>query len=284
MRNTSPVPPAPAAASGVSAPPTAPATAGDTAYGASSVENALRTLSYLGGRDTVRVTDVSDHLGVARSTAHRLLHTLRAHGFVEQVPAGRRYRLGPVLLALAHGRAVVESRGRIGTAQLIQTARPYLERLRDEAAETSNLLCLDGPDALFLDGVDGPHPLRVAPRTGDRVPAYATAGGKAQLAELPVAAVRLLYPAGLGRLTTATLPGLAELDEELARARERGFAVNIDESVQDVHAFGVPVRDGHGACNAAVTVSVPSTRGGRSRAVELVPLLRRAACGITAQL
>ncbi len=265
-------------------PAAAPAASVGDVYGASSVANALRILTYLGGRDTVRVTDVSDHLEVARSTAHRLLHTLRIHGFVEQVPGGRQYRLGPVLLALAQSRAAVESRSRIGTAQLIQAARPYLERLRDEAAETSNLLRLDGPDALFLDGVDGPHPLRVASRTGDRVPAYATAGGKAQLAQLPVETVRLLYPAGLDRLTPATLVDLAALDEDLARVREAGIAVNIDESVLDVHGFAVAVLDGQGVCIAAVTVAAPSTRGGRARAAQLAPLLQRAAGGITSQL
>lgn len=255
----------------------------DDVYGASSVANALRTLAYLGGRGTVRVTDLSDHLGVARSTAHRLLHTLRVHGFVEQVPGGRAYRTGPALLALARGWAAGRP-GRVRTAELVRIARPHLGWLRDAAAETSNLLRLDGPHALFLDGVDGPHPLRVAPRTGDSVPAYATAGGKAQLAQFPPESVRLLYPTGLDRLTATTLMDVEALERDLALTRERGYALNIDESVRDVHGVGVPVWDGHGTCVAAVTVSAPSTRGGQARAAELAPLLWRAAEGITAGL
>ncbi|HCA86469.1 MAG TPA: IclR family transcriptional regulator, partial [Streptomyces sp.] len=176
--------------------------------GASSVAHALRTLLYLRGRDSVRLTDVSEHLGVARSTAHRLLSTLREHGFVEQEPGGRRYRLGPALQALARG--VNDERS------LIRIARPHLEALRDAAEETTNLLVLDGPDSFFLDGVDGPHPLRVAPRTGDHVPAYATAGGKILLADLGPDAVRSRYPDGLARLTPATLPDLAALLADLA--------------------------------------------------------------------
>lgn len=253
-------------------------------YGASSVANALRTLVYLGGRDAVRVTDVSEHLGVARSTAHRLLSTLRGHGFVEQVPDGRQYRLGPVLLGLAHGRAVVESRRRIGTRELVRLARPHLERLRDAAAETTNLLQLDGPDAVFLDGVEGPQPLRVAPRTGDRLPAYSTAGGKAQLAELPGETVRMIYPAGLDHLTSATLPDLAALERDLAECRQRGYALNIDESVPDVHGIGVGVYDREGACVVAVTVSAPSTRMGVERAARFAPLLRETAAAIEAEL
>ncbi|WP_069812348.1 IclR family transcriptional regulator [Streptomyces sp. TP-A0874] len=243
---------------------------------ASSVAHALRTLLYLRGQEAVRLTDVSEHLGVARSTAHRLLTTLREHGFVEQEPGGRRYRLGPALLGLARGLA--EERA------LIRIARPHLESLRDAADETSNLLVLDGPDAFFLDGVDGTQPLRVVPRTGDHVPAYSTAGGKAILAELPPEAVRLRYPSGLTRLTPATLPDLDALAADLALTRERGYALNFDESVVEVHGAAVPVRDRHGAAIAAVTVSAPSTRLDHARAAALAPLLRSTADAISAQL
>ncbi|NGO70363.1 IclR family transcriptional regulator [Streptomyces boncukensis] len=246
------------------------------AYGASSVANALRTLVYLREREPARLTEVSDYLGVARSTAHRLLSTLRGHGFVEQEPGTRRYRLGPVLLGLA--RRTVDER------TLVRVARPHLERLRDESGETANLLVLDGPDVHFVDGVDGTQPLRVAPRTGDRLPAYGTAGGKALLARLPPDAVRLRYASGLARLTPATLPGLADLEAELARARERGFTLNIDESVADVHAVGAAVYDAYGAGVGALTISAPSTRMGAARAVALAPLVQRAADAVTRDL
>lgn len=245
-------------------------------YGTSSVGNALRTLLFLRGRESVRLTDISDHLEVARSTAHRLLSTLREYGFVEQEPGGRRYRLGPALLGLARG--VADERA------LIRAARPHLEELRDAARETTNLLVLDGPDSFFLDGVDGPHPLRVAPRTGDHVPAYATAGGKALLAELPPEAVRMRYPHGIARLTPATLPDLDALHADLLLCRERGYALNLEESVSDVHGIGAAVRDRSGVCVAAVTVSAPSTRLDRTRAAELAPLLGRTAAAVSAGL
>lgn len=245
-------------------------------YGANSVAYALRTLLYLRGQEAVRLTDLSDHLGVARSTAHRLLSTLREYGFVEQEAGGRKYRLGPALIGLARGLADERA--------LIRTARPHLEALRDAAGETSNLLVLDGPDVFFLDGVEGQHTLRVAPRTGDHVPAYATAGGKAMLAELPPEAVRLRYPAGLARLTRTTLPGPEALAADLAITRERGYALNLDESVSGVRGVGLPVRDGAGTCVAAVTVSAPSTRLETGRVPDLVPLLRKTADGIRAGL
>jgi DNA-binding IclR family transcriptional regulator len=246
------------------------------AYAASSVDNALRTLVYLRGHQPARVTDISDHLGVARSTAHRLLTTLRGHGFVEQEPGSRRYRLGPVLLGL--------TRGAVDEQTLVQVAHGHLARLRDAAGETTNLLVLDGPDSRFADGVEGPHPLRVGTRTGDRVPAYATAGGKALLAELSPQAARTRYRRGLARLTASTLPDLDALVADLSVSRARGYALNLDESVVGVHGVGVPVRDRFGTCVAAVTISAPSTRLDEARAAALAPLLQQTAERIGAEL
>ena len=64
-------------------------------YDIDSVANALRSLTYLRDRGSAGVTDLAAHLGVARSTAHRLLSTLTSYGFVEHVANARSYRLGP---------------------------------------------------------------------------------------------------------------------------------------------------------------------------------------------
>jgi DNA-binding IclR family transcriptional regulator len=245
-------------------------------YGAASVGNALRTLLYLRGREAVRLTDVSDHLGVARSTAHRLLSTLRAYGFVEQEVDGKRYRLGPALLALARG--VADER------TLIRIARPHLEALRDATEETSNLLVLDGADAFFLDGVESRRTLRVGPRTGDHVPAYGAAGGKVLLAELPAEIVRSHYPTGLTALTSHTLPDVDALLADLAACRAQGYALNLDESVAEVRAIGVPVRDATGRPVAAVTIAAPGTRLTPADVDHFLPPLRAAAAGIAAGL
>ncbi|MFI9379553.1 IclR family transcriptional regulator [Kutzneria sp. NPDC052558] len=245
-------------------------------YGAASVGNALRTLLYLRGREAVRLTDVSDHLGIARSTAHRLLSTLRAYGFVAQEIDGKRYRLGPTLLALARG--VADERA------LIRIARPHLEALRDATGETANLLVLDGADAFFLDGVESRHTLRVGPRTGDHVPAYSAAGGKALLAELPAATVRSHYPAGLIPLTANTLPDIDALLADLAACRAQGYALNLDESVAEVRAVGVPVRSAAGHPVAAVTIAAPGTRFDPADIDRFLPPLFEAAAAIATDL
>ncbi|MFC7582782.1 IclR family transcriptional regulator [Nonomuraea antimicrobica] len=104
------------------------------------------------------------------STAHRLLSIMRQHDFVEQDPHSRRYRLGLAARKLAEQSRVDHN--------LVAVGHSHLSRLRSVVDETVNLVVLDGAEALFIDGVQSRQPLHVATRTGARLPAYATAGGR----------------------------------------------------------------------------------------------------------
>ena len=239
-----------------------------------TVSKTLRTLLLLAAHDSLRVTDLSRELDVAVSTAHRLLHIMSLHGFVEQDTDSRRYRLGAAALKL--------SRRPIGR-NLVATARPHLQRLSEELGETVNLVVLDGSEALFLDGVESRQLVRVATRTGARIPAYETAGGKALLAALPFAIVRGLYSDGLSRATRFTVPDLAELEQDLARTRERGYALNLGEHMAEVCAIGVPLpalAPAGSSAGASITVAGPNTRWDRDRLVRLLPRVQSAADAI----
>jgi DNA-binding IclR family transcriptional regulator len=233
-----------------------------------TVSKTLRTLLMLTAHDSLRVTDLARELDVAVSTAHRLLHIMGLHGFVEQVEGSRRYRLGPAALNIGRRPA-----GR----ELAPTAHPYLARLSADLGETVNLLVLDGPEAVFLDGVESRQLVRVATRTGAHIPAYESAAGKVLLAHLPFAAVRSLYAGGLTRATRYTLPDLGELERELALTRERGYALNLGEHVAEIRAIGVPVRGAQGSPVAALTAAGPSSRWERERLIALLPKLRETA-------
>ena len=101
-----------------------PNTSGDDAtvdaYAIDSVSNALRALLYLRDVDEVRVSELAAHLGVAASTAHRLLATLRANDFVEQVPGSRAYRLTSLLSTFSGGPPDRKTLARIGHPALVQ--------------------------------------------------------------------------------------------------------------------------------------------------------------------
>jgi DNA-binding IclR family transcriptional regulator len=241
-----------------------------------AVSKSLRALLVLAAHESMGVSELSRELNVAVSTAHRLLNIMRLHDFVEQDMDTRRYRLGPAALKLA--------RQTRGDQNLVAVGHPHLVQLCAQLDETVNLVVLDGAEALFVDGIQSRQPLRVATRTGARLPAYATAGGKVLLAHMPQAIVRTFYPAELRRVTRYTLPDLQALERELEDTRNCGYALNVGEHITEVSAVGVPVNGPHGRPVAALTVAGPRTRWTRRRLTALAPTLTIMAAGITRDL
>jgi IclR family acetate operon transcriptional repressor len=223
------------------------------AYPIESVGNALALLLLYKDRHAIRVAEASDALGVARSTAHRLLAMLQHFGFVRQNARTRAYHAGPALMEI--GMAV------IAEMDVQAAVRPHLEKLVDELGETAHVCALRGRDSVFLGCVESSKALRAGDRTGTALPAYATSAGKALLAALGDDAVRERFPNEiLEPLTRRTIRTRSALLAELRRVRERGYATNVDESETGLWAFGRAIRGRGGDVRAAITVSGPAAR------------------------
>lgn len=228
-------------------------TATPPAYPIESVGNALALLLLYKERHAIRVAEASDALGVARSTAHRLLAMLQHFGFVRQDAKTRAYHAGPALVEI--GMAV------IAEIDIRTAVRPHLEALVAEVGETVHVCALRGRDSVFLGCVESPKAVRSGDRSGTALPAYATSAGKALLAELGDDAVRERFPQEtLEPLTRRTIRTRTALLAELKRVRERGYATNIDESESGLAAMGRVIRGKGGEVRAAITVSGPAAR------------------------
>jgi DNA-binding IclR family transcriptional regulator len=234
-----------------------PATPGRT-YAVSSVDNALTLLGALRDHASLAVKEGAELLGVAPSTAHRLLSTLQSHGFVTQDPSSRRYGAGPALLAVA-----LASLRRVDVRRI---GRPHLVALAAETRETVSLAVAEGTSVRFIDSVEGPELIRVASRTGEVLPAHVSSVGKIMLSSLTEAELLRLYPTPrLAGLTERSITSRPTLLEELATVRTTGFATSFEESAVGLSAVAVPVADRSGHVLAAIGVSVPASRldGGR---------------------
>jgi IclR family transcriptional regulator, acetate operon repressor len=224
-------------------------------YPIESVDNASRILLMLLDNPALKVGNVAAELGVARSTAHRMLTTLQARDLLRQDSVTKAY--GPGLKLVELGIAVM------GAADLRVEVRPVLEKLASSSGETTHLLVLDGTDTVFVDGVESKHVIRAGLRTGQRGPAHASAAGKALLAELSSEELTRRY-AGT-RLTGGTERALTTrraLEQELALVRERGYGTNRGESEPELHAVAAVVRDRRGVARGALSASGPSQRLG----------------------
>ena len=243
-------------------------------YPIDSVGNALKLLLMLRERPAIGVSEASRHLGVARSTAHRLLAELAHHGFVQQVPDTRTYTAGPALVEVGLA-ALRESDVRV-------TARPFIEELVRELDETVHLVTLRGAQVLFVDCVEGTRALRAASRTGTELPAHCTAGGKALLAEFPAEHVRELYPGKrLEQMTPNSIGTLPALLAELADVGERAYAVNHEESEAKLRAVAVAIKDARGHARAAITLAAPDHRLTPAMEAGIAASMRKTADRIT---
>jgi IclR family acetate operon transcriptional repressor len=224
------------------------------AYPIGSVDSALRLLLMFGERPRVRVADASKELGVARSTAHRLLQMLQFYGFVRQDAETKAYGAGPVWVDMG-------LRG-VRNLDIRTVARPHLRSLVDEVKETVQLLALQpGGQVICLDAIEGPYVVRAAGRLGVMLPAHATAGGRALLAGLSKAQLRELYPGTtLEKLGPRGISTRAALEKSLKKVEDSGYAVQRDELEPGVSAVAAPIRDLRGESNFAIDVVMPTNR------------------------
>ncbi len=242
-------------------------------YALSSVDNALLLLQLLRDQGGLRVSDAAEELGIARSTAHRLLSMLVYRDFAIQ-DDNRTYVPGP---ALAAGRVS----GRPN--QLLRRAvYPHMDALCERVQETVNLLVRVGTQTRFLASVESTQLLHVGDRQGGVLSAHLSSGGKALLAELAQDQLEQLY-----RREQAAEPSEKSwraLLRELRLVRKQGYSVNRDQTETGVSAVGAVLRDASGEAVAAFSVSVPSARFDAQRIPHLVREMRAAVARAEAAL
>ncbi|MEU8617738.1 IclR family transcriptional regulator [Streptomyces sp. NPDC048623] len=237
-------------------------------YPIASVDHALRAATILQLEGPASVSQLAERLGVARSTAHRILAMLVYRDFAVQ-GEDRVYRAGPVLELASHSQSLVS---RLRTAAL-----PHLKRVVDLLDETTNLIVRTGDTVRFIASVECRQALRVGSREGMVFPAHRTTAGLLLLADLSDEDLDEVYAAERYRERPADRPDPDRLRAELRRLRRNGFAVNRGRSERGLVAVGVPVRDRDGAALAGLSVSLPSVRYDPHRLRSLVATLEAAA-------
>lgn len=236
-----------------------------------SADRVLQLLELLIGQPRgLSFTEICRQLELPKSSAHGLLNTMMARGFLEQDTQGSHYLLG--IRVWEAGQAY------LGRNDLGETARPILEALRDQVNETVQLAILDGTDNVYIAKHDPDQQLVLASRIGARLPAYATSLGKALLADLDDEEIdRRHRGIEFRRYTPNTISSISQLKSELAEVRARGHAIDDGEYTTGVFCVGVPIRDRSRRVIAAISVSVPSVRINKVRRAEITIALTETA-------
>lgn len=203
-----------------------------------------------GASARLTLQELVERSGLPRSTVHRILDQLVRLRWLDH--RGGDYGLGMRALELG-GLAVAHN-------TLREAAAPLLHDLHARTAVTVHLHVLDRLDVVCLDKVAGRDGAALPTRVGGRIPAHATASGKAILAWTDPRQVDAMFRGKLVSRTPRTLPTMEHLDQELRAVRARGgLAYDREEAAAGVSCVAAPLR-GSGRAVAAVSLTGDSIR------------------------
>jgi DNA-binding IclR family transcriptional regulator len=238
-----------------------------------SVDRAISVMEFLSQRGWSGVTEVANELDVHKSTAYRLLTTLRDRGLVEQDAVTEKYRLGFGLVLLA---STVRA-----DLDILRCARPVCERLSDQTQETVTVAVLEGDDAVVIhQNISRSSALNVD-WTGMHTPLHATAAGKIFLAHMPDDQRRRILRRPMERFTENTIVDKAVLRDGLQEIREKGYGHTVEELEGGLNAIGAPIRSPDDVVMGAVSVSGPAFRLSTDSIPEMAELVKGAAAQIS---
>lgn len=227
----------------------------------SSLDNALRILSlYSAEQEEFGVHEAADQIGVAPSTAHRLLNTLRKEGFL--MKDANQYRLGVSILALG---AVLQS-----STPLIHGSHEILKELSIQTNETVQLGIRQNGHVLYINGSNSPNPIGYNAYEGQKFPLHTTSAGKILLAQESPEGIQHYFQSIDEQGTDDNV------EYTLAEIRTKQYAITNNEPYPGVTSVSSAVKIRSGKTIAAIEVIGPSQRFSEKKLPQFINLINEA--------
>lgn len=200
-----------------------------------AVERSMRLLELLTERpEGLTISELGDAIQVNKGLAHRIMGTHVSLGYVYKDQFSQRYHLSTQLLSMAFRH--------IRILGMYDVVLPILKRLANESRELAELNWAQNSRLVLVAKAESPRRVRVIDHFGEELAVHATAGGKVWLAHLPEdEAIRILVETGMPAHGENTITSISELQGEFEFIRSQGYAINDQESGDEVVAIGAPV-------------------------------------------
>jgi IclR family KDG regulon transcriptional repressor len=244
---------------------------------ASSIGRVFAILGAIGDTGQIGISELSQRLGMSKTTVHRVIQTLKALGYVTQEVETERYRLTIRLFEL--GAKALES------VDLVREADIDMRRIGEITREAVHLGAFDDDAIIYIHKIDADYGLRMQSRIGRRNPLHSTAIGKVLLAWMdPADAREVLSHIEFRRSTQKTLTCAQAVLSILPRVREQGYGEDNEEQEDGLQCIAVPVFDRFGRVIAGLSISFPTMRCGADTKQHYVTLLKEAGLAISTRL
>lgn len=209
----------------------------------------------------MNLTEIVTATQLTKSTAFRMVSTLELLGYLERDPQTRHYRPGLKVLQLGFTA--------LNSMEVDQIGQPYLKSLSDACGETTNMAIRDGAEIVYVARYATRQIIGVNVQRGSRSPAYCTSMGKAQLIDLTRKELfDLLGEGPYPKMAPNTILYLKDMELELEKIRQHGYAVNDEELAIGLRSVSAPIRGSRGKMMAAINISVPGSRISRQELEE----------------
>ena len=237
----------------------------------------LDILEALADNNWISLSELSRKANLSTSTAYRVLDSLVKRQYVIKDEVTKHYRIGFKILKLSM--RLMES------FDIKYFAHPYLKQLSLESKETTQLVVLDGDEAVYLDKVDSPEPVKCISEIGARVPLYSTGSGKAILAFLePAILNKVIKSKGFEQYIQNKFTTCEKLKFELEEIRRTGLIVNNKEAINGVISVSAPIFYADGKVYASICIVGPAYRFTVKKAEALGPIVKETALAISHKL
>ena len=197
-------------------------------------------------KQTLGISEISNQLGLNKSTVFNIIYTLKNLEVLEQLPDGK-FHFGTLLYLLGNANGK--------KSELIQTVHPYLEKINQQTKLSAFLGIRSGQRAIIIDKVDTAHEIKISAEIGMRLPLLAGAGGKALLSQLSNPEIDQVLSANtLRKFTAKSCTDKKKFKKEVLNIRKEGIAFDDEEYIDGVVAFSVPLKANSPDLQAALWV------------------------------
>lgn len=239
-----------------------------------TIGKALTLLDILSGMDReAGLTEIAQSCGYDKATTRRFLVELEKHGFVEQQPESRKYRLGAAILRLARIR---EER-----YPFLRTATQFVRDLAELTGETVHLSEFSNGRLSTIHVEESSKANRVIVNIGTILPFHATASGLAFLAACPADMIEAELAKPLGAFTDYTSVDANEVRTLVEETRARGYSINRQGMEAGVISASAAIVPQGGRPIGSITVAAPFVRTDDARIREHGAAALAAACRIS---
>ena len=216
-----------------------------------SVTKALKIIELLAREDELALVEISQKLGLEKSTAFRLIQTLKENRFVVQNENNKKYGNGYKLFEL--GQKIPRRSDTLRSA-----IYPYMKEIAERTGETVNLAVRDGLEVIYIEMIQTEDIIKINDHLGQRRPVFCTSVGKSLLAWLPESELEdLIRRIEFHPYTPYTVTNPDQLRTELNFIRENGYFIDTEQHATGIRCYGTPVLNDNREPIAGLSISVP---------------------------